>query len=85
VRLWVGFDVGKMFHWVCVLDDEGATVLSKRVGADERELEACLDEIRALGAQRMVAIDLLGDSATMLWHRCCLDAANGCSSCPGWQ
>jgi transposase len=66
VRLWVGFDVGKMFHWVCVLDDEGATVLSKRVGADERELEACLDEIRALGAQRMVAIDLLGDSATML-------------------
>ena len=33
MRLWVGFDVGKMFHWVCVLDDEGATVLSKRVEA----------------------------------------------------
>ena len=23
MRLWVGFDVGKVSHWVCVLDEEG--------------------------------------------------------------
>jgi transposase len=66
MRLWVGFDVGKTFHWVCVLDDEGETVLSRRVGTDERELESCLWEIEALGGERTVAIDLLGGSATML-------------------
>lgn len=58
--------MGKTFHWVCVLDDDGATVLSKRVEANERELESCLDEVEALGAERTVAIDLLGGSATML-------------------
>lgn len=66
MRLWVGFDVGKTAHWVCVLDDQGDTVLSRRVAADERELESSLDEIETLGAERTVAIDLLGDSATML-------------------
>jgi transposase len=66
MRLWVGFDVGKTFHWVCVLDDDGETVLSRRVGTDERELESCLGEIEALGGERTVAIDLLGGSATML-------------------
>ena len=66
MRLWVGFDVGKTFHWVCVLDDEGETVLSRRVGTDERELESCLGEIEALGGERTVAIDLLGGSAAML-------------------
>ena len=30
-RFWVGFDVGKAFHWVCVLDEGGgrATPLSE--------------------------------------------------------
>ena len=37
---WVGFDVGKAFHWVCVLDGEGEEVLSRRVEASEEDLEA---------------------------------------------
>jgi hypothetical protein len=39
VRYWVGFDVGKAFHWVCVLDEEGEVILSRRVEATERDLE----------------------------------------------
>ena len=63
---WIGFDVGKAFHWVCVLDDEGDEVLSRRVGATEEDLEAACSEIEALGKDRAVGIDLMGGPATLL-------------------
>lgn len=63
---WVGFDVGKAFHWVCVLDGEGEEVLSRRVEASEKDLEAACSEIAALGGERTVGIDLMGGPATLL-------------------
>ena len=65
---WVGFDVGKAFHWVCVLDGEGEVVLSRKVGATEGRMEETLSEIFELGepAERVVGIDILGGPATML-------------------
>ncbi len=66
MRYWVGFDVGKAFHWVCVLDEEGEVVLSRRVEATERDLLACLEEIAALGGDRSFGIDLLGGPAALL-------------------
>jgi transposase len=66
VRYWVGFDVGKAFHWACVVDEEGEVVLSRRVEATERDLEDCCEEIADLGGERMVGIDLLGGPATLL-------------------
>ena len=66
MRYWVGFDVGKAFHWVCVLDEEGEVVLSRRVEATERDLEACLEEIVVLGGDRSFGIDLLGGPAALL-------------------
>jgi transposase len=65
---WIGFDVGKAFHWVCVLDDEGEEKLSRRVQATEEDLEAACSEIEALGEDRAVAvgIDLMGGPATLL-------------------
>ena len=63
---WVGFDVGKAFHWVCVLDGEGEEVLSRRVEASEEDLEAACSEIAALGGERTVGIDLMGGPATLL-------------------
>src|SRR5215216_2060847 len=63
---WVGFDVGKAFHWVCVLDAEGEEVLSRRVEASEEDLEAACSEIAALGGERTVGIDLMGGTATLL-------------------
>ena len=66
MRYWVGFDVGKAFHWLCVLDDEGEEVLSRRVEATEEDLEAACKEIAGLGGQRTVGIDLLGGPATLL-------------------
>jgi transposase len=63
---WVGFDVGKVFHWVCVLDNEGKEVLSRRVEATEEDLEPSCSEIEQLGGERTVGIDLLGGPATLL-------------------
>ena len=66
MRYWVGFDVGKAFHWVCVLDEEGEEVLSRRVQATEEDLEAALSEIARLGGEHTFGIDLLGGPATLL-------------------
>ncbi len=66
MRFWVGFDVGKVFHWVCVLDEEGGVVLSRRVEATERDMEACCEEIAALGGERRIGVDLLGGPAMLL-------------------
>lgn len=67
MRYWVGIDVGKVFHWICVLDEEGEVVLSERVGASEEELDAVLSRTaELLGGERVVAIDLLGGPATSL-------------------
>jgi transposase len=63
---WVGFDVGKAFHWVCVLDGEGEEVLTRRVEASEKDLEAACSEIAALGGERVMGIDLMGGPATLL-------------------
>jgi Transposase len=38
----VGFDVGEASHWVCVLNDEGERLLSRRVEATEADIEAAL-------------------------------------------
>lgn len=64
MNYWVGFDVGKRFHWLCVLDGDGAILLSRRVDATEEQLEAACSEIAALGdvEQRVIGVDVLGGS-----------------------
>lgn len=68
MRYWVGFDVGKAFHWVCVLDEDGNVVFSRRVEAREEDLEDCHEQISALRepGERKVAIDILGGPAALL-------------------
>ena len=65
---WIGFDVGKAFHWVCVLDGEGQVILSRRVDATEEQLEVVLSKIAAFGntEERMVGVDIVGGPATLL-------------------
>lgn len=65
---WAGFDVGKMFHWLCVLDDEEKEVLSRRVEATEEDIEAACLQIQDLcePQHRTVAVDLVGGPATLL-------------------
>jgi hypothetical protein len=66
--LWghYGYPIGKLFHWLCVLDEEGEEVLSRRVEATEEDLEAACSQIERLGRERTVGIDLVGGPATLL-------------------
>ncbi|MDQ3589014.1 MAG: IS110 family transposase [Actinomycetota bacterium] len=68
MRHYVGFDVGKGSHWVCVLDGEGEVLLSRRVEVTEEALEALCSQIAALGVsdERVVGIDLRGGPAALL-------------------
>ncbi len=66
MRYWVGFDVGKSSHWICVLDGEGEEVLSRRVEPTEEDLEAVCSEVERLGGERTVGLDLVGGPATLL-------------------
>ena len=56
MHYWVGFDVGKAFHWVCVLDGEGEEVLSRKVEAVEEDLETICSEVERLGGERTVGL-----------------------------
>lgn len=60
--------MGKRFHWLCVLDGDGAVLLSRRVEATEEQLEAACSEIGALGdaEERVIGVDLVGGPATLL-------------------
>lgn len=66
MRYWAGFDIGKTFHWVCVLDGEGEEVLSRKVEAVEEDLETFCSEVKRLGGERTVGLDLTGGPATLL-------------------
>jgi predicted NBD/HSP70 family sugar kinase len=54
---WVGIDVGKTQHWVCVVDADGKVLLSVKIGNDEAETVALLAQVALL--------------ATRLIWRCC--------------
>ena len=49
-RLYAGVDVGKAHHWVCLLDEPGGVVLSRKVANDETDLAAVIQEVTASGA-----------------------------------
>jgi hypothetical protein len=79
-RFWVGFDVvGKAFHWVCVLDEEGERLLSRRMDATETDIEAALSEIEKLcvPGERMVGLDLLTGGPATLLEALLLDRGEG--------
>ncbi len=65
-RVWVGVDAGKGFHWAVALDAEGGVLLSRRVENDQADLSVLLDEVLALGAEAVWAVDQPGGSAALL-------------------
>ncbi|WP_099270734.1 IS110 family transposase [Mycobacterium avium] len=65
-QFWAGVDVGKEVHWVCVVDDTGAVVLSRKLDNDEQCIRALIGEIDALGEQVSWTVDLTTVYATLL-------------------
>ncbi|KKB97361.1 hypothetical protein AWC17_18575 [Mycobacterium nebraskense] len=65
-KAWVGIDVGKTHHWVCVVDAEGKTLLSVKVANDEAEIMALLTTAGSLAVQLIWTVDIIGAPSALL-------------------
>jgi hypothetical protein len=70
-KAWVGVDVGKTHHWVCVLDTEGKKVLSVKIANDENELTAVITRVNKLAEQIVWTIDIVGAPSALLLALLC--------------
>jgi len=53
----IGMDVGKYFHHACVLDIDGAQVLSKRINQNEQSLRALFSDFCSGNNKVLVVVD----------------------------
>ena len=65
-QLWAGVDVGKEQHWVAVVDDTGAVVLSRKVVNDEQQIRELVAEVDRLGSAVSWSVDLTTVYASLL-------------------
>jgi hypothetical protein len=66
-ELWAGVDVGKEQHWVCVVNDTGAVVLSRKLVNDERQIRELVTEVDRLGGTQVSwTVDLTTVYAALL-------------------
>jgi transposase len=59
-KAWAGVDIGKRHHWVCVVDADGAQLLSARMANDEAEITAVIGMVTRLAADVIWAVDIIG-------------------------
>lgn len=65
-QLWAGVDVGKEHHWVVVVDDSGAVVLSRNIVNDEQAIRAVVTEVDHLADEVSWTVDLTTVYAALL-------------------
>jgi transposase len=65
-HVWAGVDIGKEHHWVCVVDEAGTVVLSRKLVNDEQPIRALIGEIEALSQDVSWAVDLTTVYASLL-------------------
>lgn len=65
-KAWVGVDVGKTHHWVCVVDGDGTKLLSVKIANDEREINEVISRSRGLAEQLTWAVDIIGAPSALL-------------------
>ena len=65
-KAWVGVDIGKTAHWVCVVDSEGNRLLSVKVSNDEAQITAVIATVSALAGQVEWAVDIIGAPSALL-------------------
>jgi transposase len=65
-QVWAGVDVGKEHHWVCVVDDNGTVMLSRRLVNDEQPIRELVAEIEQLADEVSWTVDLTTVYAALL-------------------
>jgi transposase len=70
-KAWVGVDVGKTHHWVCVLDTDGKKMLSMKIANDQAAISAVITRVSELARQIISAIDIVGAPSALLLALLC--------------
>ncbi len=65
-RAWVGIDIGKVHHWVCVLDADGTVLLSMKLVNDESEIVAMITTVTELAEELVWAVDIIGAPSALI-------------------
>lgn len=65
-QLYAGVDIGKASHWVCLLDDQGQVLLSRKVANDEGDLTAVIEKATSYGAEVTWAVDIVDTLSVLL-------------------
>lgn len=65
-QAWAGVDVGKEHHWVCVIDDAGQVVFSRKVTNDEQDIRRAVSDVDELAESVSWTVDLSNVYATLL-------------------
>lgn len=65
-RIWIGINVGKIGHHVCVVDENGKVCWSGKLANDQRMIEAVIGRARRTGIELRWAIDLTSPLAALL-------------------
>lgn len=69
MRVAVGIDIAKEFHWVCAIDSESSKVLLNcRVDNDPTSIESLIDQLQLIDEhdELRVGVDLIGGIAELL-------------------
>lgn len=63
---WAGIDVGKGHHWVCLIDEAGATVWSSKVMNDEVAILDAIGKVLSVADQVVWGVDVTGTMSGLL-------------------
>lgn len=63
---WVGIDVGKGHHWVCLIDGAGATLWSVKVVNDETAILDAISAVLARAEEVVWGVDVTGSMSALL-------------------
>lgn len=66
VQGWAGVDVGKGHHWVCLIDADGTTLWSSKVGNDETAILEAIGQVSSRAEQVTWAVDVTGTMSGLL-------------------
>jgi hypothetical protein len=64
--VWAGVDVGKTYHWVCVVDGGGTVLLSRKAANDQTQSEQLVAAVSGLAEQVVWAVDIVAAPAALL-------------------
>jgi transposase len=66
MQVSVGIDIAKDLHWVTAMDERAEILLDRKLPNTPEEIDRLIEELRGLGGQRTVGIDVVGGIAALV-------------------